>query len=692
MAEPLDLSAILDMVESGDESLLAEDERALLPAKPTKRTDFGANLAETLAASDIAKLAQTAYDGLLSDEASRADWRKREKLGLRLLGISENDPFVPPWDGASRAVHPGLIEAIIQFQARAIAELWPPEGPAKAVAEGDGVNSALEQQAGRVARYLNWAYTQRMPGGYLHHDRMLFRLPLSGSAFKKIYYCPLSQTVVSGYVPAEDLIVPYGAADLETAPRVTHLLNYTGSDVRRLIESGAFRDVPLAGLSDGAEKTDLQTELDAVAGAKLDTADIEEHERYVFLEQSIRASLPGDPPNSPYLVTMERESQTVFAIYRDWREDDAQRKRRERFAHYYFFPGLDGFYGLGFLHVLGRLAESLSGNLRSLLDAGALANLRGGFRSADVKLPKGNRTDGVSAKPGEWIPVEATTEELQKLFVSIPYDEPSQTLFNLLQYLDDLIRRVAGTTGELLGESTKNVPVGTTLARIEQGLKVQTAIQIRCHQAQAKELALTCQPSLTTCPTPAIAATCWGSSRKRSPPISTGGSTCARCPTRTPSRRLSEWSSRKLSWSAPRKRRTCTTGWRWSASCWKRCGCRTWTRCFPTAASRPRAWGRSRKTWRWSCLARSNRSPTRIMPRTSSCTGNGWRRWPIPTCGRASSRPPSRTWPSMSRGTISCECSGRWACNCRPRRWVWASRLTRRPKTRSPSWPRTRCS
>lgn len=492
-AEPLGLSAILDMVDAGDESLLAEDERALLPAKLPRRTDFGANLAETLSEADIAKLAQDAHDGYTSDDASRADWRRREKLGLRLLGVSENDPFEPPFEGASSAVHPGLMEAIIQFQARAIAELWPPEGPAKVVAEGEGVNPMLEQQAGRVAKYLNWAYTQRMPGGYRHHDRMLFRLPLSGSAFKKVYYCPLAQAVVSAYVPAEDLIVPYGADDLETAPRVTHLLRYAGSDVMRLIESGAYRDVPLAGLSDGADKTDLQSELDAVAGSRLDTATIDEHERYVFLEQSIRTSLPGDPPNSPYLVTLERDSQTVFAVYRDWREGDPQRKRRERFAHYYFFPGLDGFYGLGFLHVLGRLAESLSGNLRSLLDAGTLANLRGGFRSADVRLPRGNREDGIGVKPGEWIPVEATTEELQKLFVQIPYGEPSQTLFNLLQYLDELIRRVAGTTSELLGESTKNVPVGTTLARIEQGLKVQTAIQIRCHQAQAKELALVCQ-------------------------------------------------------------------------------------------------------------------------------------------------------------------------------------------------------
>ena len=491
MADALDLGAIYAMLEAGDEDLLAEDEIALLPAAPApNRGEFGENLAEWLPSHDLAMLAQSAYDGYTSDNMSRRRWIEWEKLGLGLLGIGDQEPFDLPFPGASRTIHPGLVEACIRFQARAMAELWPPEGPAKAVAEGSGINPELEQQADRVAKYLNWSYTQRQPSGYAQLDKMLFRLPLSGSAFKKVYYCPLARTVVSRFVPPEEIIVPYAATDLDTSPRVTQVLSYTGIDIKRLIEAGTYRDAPLTVLSDGEEKTGMQPDLDAITGMTQDTSVIVDHERYIILEQSIYADLPGEPPNSPYLIALERESQTVFAVYRDWREDDEYRTRRNRYAHYTFFPGVDGFYGLGLSHVLGRLAESMSGNLRALLDSGALANLQGGFRSSDVKFPKGKREDGIQVHPGKWLPVEATTEELQKMFVTIPYKEPSQVLFSLLQYLDELLRRVSGTTAELVGEATKNVPVGTTLARIEQGLQVQTQIQIRCHHAQAQELAL----------------------------------------------------------------------------------------------------------------------------------------------------------------------------------------------------------
>jgi len=497
----MDLAAIYDIAERGDESLLTEDERAQLPQRQRhEQSRFSDNLAETLGAQALADIATAVYDGYTADDASRQPWRAREKMGIRLLGISENTDAKQVFSGASAAVHPGLAEAIIQFQARAISELWPPEGPVKALVEGNQHNAEREMQAKRVADYLNWLCATKMPGGYQHHDRMLFRLPLTGSAFKKVYFDALAGCVVSRFVPAEEVIVPYGAVDIETAPRITHVLSVTGSDVARLIESGAYRDAKLGRTHYADEKTDLQDEMDAVSGVRPEVVDIESSGRYVFIEQSVRLTVPGDPPNSPYLVTMERESQTVFAVYRDWREQDERRKRRERFAHYYFLPGLDGFYGLGLLHVLGRLAEAQSGNLRALLDAATLANLRGGFRSADVKLPGGNRKDGLQIKPGEWLPVEATVEELQKLFVNIPYGEPSQTLFSLLGYLDELMRRVAGTTGELMGQETKSVPVGTTLARIEQGLKVQNSIQIRCHHAQTKELELLVQATADNLP------------------------------------------------------------------------------------------------------------------------------------------------------------------------------------------------
>jgi len=501
MASEMGLAEISALSDAGNDFLLTEDERAQLPKKPLKPANsFNANLAESLDATALAKLAGDVYDGYIADDASRKAWREREKLGIQLLGLSDSNELTPAFEGGSEVIHPGLIEAIIQFQARAISELWPPEGPAKALVEGQAFNPQREMQAQRVAGYINWLCISRMPGGYQHHDRMLFRLPLSGSVFKKIAYDAIAGCLVSRFVPAEELVVPYGATDLETAPRVTHVISYTGHDVERLIESGVYRETSLSPCATDTQKTDLQPVIDSVSGSEPIDIEIESSGRYVFLEQSILATLPGDPPNSPYLVTIERDSQAVFAVYRDWRQKDQRRKRRARYTHYYFLPGLDGFYGTGLLHVLGKLAHALTGNLRALLDAGLLANLQGGFRAANVRLPGGKRDDGISIKPGEWQPLEATAEELQKLFFQVPYKEPSQTLLNLLTYLDELLRRVAGTTGELVGQETKNVPVGTTLARIEQGLKVQNAIHIRLHQAQAHELALLVQLTADTLP------------------------------------------------------------------------------------------------------------------------------------------------------------------------------------------------
>lgn len=496
------LKSILSLVDSGNSDLLTDEEAALLPAKKKPSAGFGANLAESLSESILTEIAQTVFDGYRADESSRTDWIAREKRGLRLLGVSEKADGAPAFEGASTAVFPGLFEAIVQFQARAIAEVWPPEGPAKAITEGGALNPAREQQAQRVAAYLNWLYCERMPGGYQHHDRMLFRLGLSGSCFKKIAFDALAGCVVSRFVPVEELVVPYGASDLMTAPRITHILKYSGADVERLIESGAYRSIDLIDVSPIAP-TELQPELDLITGSRPSSSTTKTDLRsgvkarltdraspMICLEQSVFLDIDGEPARAPYLVTIERESQEVLAVYRDWREADTTRQRRRRFVHYYLLPGLDGFYGLGFLHMLGRFAETQSGNLRALLDAAHLANLKGGFRSADIRLPKGNAQDGLRVTPGEWKPIEATADELQKLFVPIPYGEPSNTLFNLLQWMDTVMRRISGTTSELVGETTKNVPVGTTLARIEQGMKVQTAIQIRIHQAQAEELAV----------------------------------------------------------------------------------------------------------------------------------------------------------------------------------------------------------
>ncbi len=501
----MDDMQIADMLALGDltgidPDLLTEEESAALP-QPAGEAGFGENLAERLDEAELLRIGQDVLDGFESDETSRADWRLREKLGMRLLGISENPDKPPAFEGGSTAVFPGLIEAIIQFQARAMAELWPPEGPAKAVSEGVQLRPDVERQAKRVAEYLNWLMGERMPGGYQQHDRMLFRLPLSGACFKKVYFCPKSKCVVSRFVPAEDLLVPYGSSDLDSAPRISHVIRYSGTDLARLMEDGVYREIDIDTIAD-SDKTDLQPELDSVSGTKPSSTRLDDTEPRDVIEQSVYLDIDGEPKRAPYLVTALKDSGEVLAIYRDWREDDAELTRRQRFVDYNFLPGLDGFYGLGVLHVLCRLAESQSGNLRALLDAAHLANVKGGFRSADVRLPRTaiDKSGALRVTPGDWQPVDATSEELQKLFVTIPYGEPSQTLFNLLQWLDEVMRRIAGTTSELVGESTKNVPVGTTLARIEQGLRVQTQIQIRCHQSMQRELALISQITAETLP------------------------------------------------------------------------------------------------------------------------------------------------------------------------------------------------
>lgn len=488
-----DIGQVMAMIDAGGEDVLTEEERALLPPEPEKSNAFNANLAETLDESVLNNIAMKVIEAYDADVESRADWVKREAAGIRLTGISERDVMPPAFEGGSTAIHPGLIEAVIQFQARAIAELWPAGGPAKALVEGETLAPDREAQADRVAKYLNWLYTTKMPGGYQHHEKMLFRLPLSGSTFKKLQWDPSLGTLVSRFVPADELIVPYGCSDLISVPRITHAISYSGYDLRRLIEGGAYRKIELNRLAVDDQASDLQPELDAVTGTKPSSTRIDDSDRYTCLEQCINLDIEGEPDNSPYLVTVVRDSQETLAIYRYWRKGNATRQRRRQFVHYPFFPGLDGFYGLGLLHIIGRLSESASGSIRALLDAALLANMKGGFRSADVRLPKGNRGDGIKVTPGEWPAVEATTDELQKLFVTLPYGEPSQTLFNLMNSLDEWTRRVSGTTEELVGETTKNVPVGTTLARIEQGLKVHTAIQLRLHQAMAEELQLMCE-------------------------------------------------------------------------------------------------------------------------------------------------------------------------------------------------------
>ena len=495
VAAPSDpeLSNLFALMEAGgDEDLLTDEETAqlgdLLPPDPS--TEFDGNLAGALDDSDLDAIAQQVIDRFDWDEESRIDWYEREAEGIRLLGVSSNVEGGADFDGAAEVVHPMLMESVLQFQARALSELWPPSGPAKTIVLGT-VTPEREQQAKRVQDYINYAYSFRMKDAFNVTDKLLFRLPLSGSVFTKLYYCPLRQQVVRKLVKPGDFVVPYHCDDLDEAARYTHVLRLTHHEVKKMMAVGFYRQVELNDPIDEDTLTDttLRREIDAADSRDNSSYADDGDQRHVILEQSCYLNLPGfDDPDgldSPYIVHVEKEQQKVLAIYRNWKADDPLRTPRRYITHFQFLPGL-GFYGYGLYHIMAGLARSSTGALRALLDAAQFANLPGGFRSRDARI-KGKDT---VVSPGEWKEVEATSEELSKTFFPLPYKEPSPVLFNLLGLMDELGRRLGGATQVLVGDANSNGPVGTTLALIEQGLKVMSGIHMRLHRAQAQELQL----------------------------------------------------------------------------------------------------------------------------------------------------------------------------------------------------------
>jgi hypothetical protein len=494
VAAPSDpqMAELFAMMEAGgDEDILTDEEREQINAliNIPNNSDFDRNLAAEMDESDLDFLAQQVCDRFDWDEQSRKDWYNREAEGIRLLGVSTNVEGGADFEGAADVVHPMMTEAVLQFHARALSEMWPPDGPAKTIVLGQ-ITPEREMQAKRVQDYMNYAYTTQMRDAFNITDKLLFRLPLSGSAFIKLYYCPLRGQVVRQLVKPGDFVVPYHCDDLDTAPRTTHVLRMTHLDVRKLQKSGFYLDFDLNEPSDEDALTDrtLRNEIDATDSRFESTTD-EADQRHVILEQTCFLNLPGIDPEdgleSPYIVHVDKEQQKVLAIYRNWKEGDPLRNPRRYVIHYQFLPGL-GFYGYGLYHIMSGLARAATGSLRALLDAAYFANLPAGYRSRDARI----RGKDTTLSPGEWKEVEATTEQLSKSFFPLPYKEPSAVLFNLLGLLDQLGRRLGGAVEVLVGDANSNGPVGTTLALIEQGLKVMSGIHMRLHRAQTEELTL----------------------------------------------------------------------------------------------------------------------------------------------------------------------------------------------------------
>jgi hypothetical protein len=442
------------------------------------------NLAEELEDKEVALIGKDLVRAYEDDKSSRKNWEDQYSKGLRMLGVVVEDRQ-DPFPGASGVHHPLLAEAATQFQARAIAEVFPPGGPVKTQVIGKVTDKKLEQSQ-RVQDFMNFQLTQEIPDYFNELDQMLFYLALAGSAFKKVYFDNTLDRICSKFVPAEEFVISMENTDLETAERYTQVMKLTRNDIRKYQVSGVYKDIPLnnAESTPGANDGDMvEQTLQRLEGMSPSMAD----KIHTILEVHTNLDL-GEDKNElalPYIVTIDYESQKVLSIRRNWKEEDTLRRKRTYFIHYKYLPGL-GFYGFGLIQMIGGLQHASTGALRALLDSAAFANLNGGFRAKGARIEGGD----ITVSPGEWVEVEAYGDDLRKSFIPLPFKEPSPTLLQLLGVLTESGRRFASIADAMIGDSAGSGPVGTTIALIEQGSKVYSAIHKRIHQAQGREFKL----------------------------------------------------------------------------------------------------------------------------------------------------------------------------------------------------------
>ena len=479
---PTDVQLVEDI---GAEITPTEDGGAIVGAMEEEQiaVDFSTNLAEVLPDNELNSLSSELRQQYEDDKESRSDWIDSYTKGLDLLGFKYNERS-QPFQGASGVTHPLLAESVTQFQSQAYKELLPAGGPVKCNIVGD-ITTEVEQQAQRVKDYMNYLITDEMEDYDPDMDQLLFYLPLAGSSFKKVYYDADLARPVAKFVPAEDLVVPYLSTDLDTCERVTHIVKMTSNDLRKAQFAGFYRDVELNDPYEEESKT--QEKYNDIQGeTKPANTDI-----YTLLEIHCDLDIPGfedmdqgEPTGIkiPYIVTIEEGSGKVLSIYRNYRQDDPTKRKTEYFIHYKFLPGL-GFYGFGLIHMLGGLSRTATAALRQLIDAGTLANLPAGFKARGLRI----RDDDNPIQPGEFRDVDAPSGDLRNGLLPLPYKGPDQTLFALLGFVVDAGRRFAAVADAKLGEGSQANPVGTTMALLEQGSKVMSAIHKRLHYAQKKE-------------------------------------------------------------------------------------------------------------------------------------------------------------------------------------------------------------
>lgn len=452
---------------------------------PDAEDDFGKNLAEDIDEETLAKLADELLEDYEGDLSARRDWLDTYVDGLDLLGLKLEDRS-EPWEGACNVFHPLMTETLVKFQAETMTETFPAAGPVKTQIIGD-LTEEKEEAAKRVQDDMNYQLTQKMVEYRPEHERMLWGLGLAGNAFKKVYYDPSLERQVSMYIPAEDLVVPYGASDLESAERVTHVMRKTGNELRKLQVAGFYRDIDLGEPSHDLEEVEKKIAEKMGFNATTDN-------RFKVLEMHVDLDLEGYEDEDdgektgialPYVVTIERSTQEILSIRRNWNPDDKTKQKRQHFVHYGYVPGF-GFYCFGLIHLIGAFAKSGTMLLRQLVDAGTLSNLPGGFKSRGLRI-KGDETP---IAPAEFRDVDVPSGTIRDNIMALPYKEPSQVLNQLMNQIIDEGRRFASAADLKVSDMSANAPVGTTLAILERTLKVMSAVQARIHYAMKQEFKL----------------------------------------------------------------------------------------------------------------------------------------------------------------------------------------------------------
>ena len=493
---PAGLSAIDPEQDGPDMEIEIEDPKSVkiktggmeieLEPGDAEDNEFNANLADEMDEKELTSLVGDLLGEFDEDISARKDWIQTYVDGLELLGLKVEDR-TEPWPGACGVYHPLLSEALVKFQAETMMSTFPAAGPVKTQIIGKETPEKKDA-AVRVAADMNYQLTDVMTEYRPEHERMLWGLGLSGNAFKKVYYDPNLARQVSMYVPAEDVVVPYGASNIQSSPRVTHVMRKTPNELKKLQAAGFYTDADLG------DPVDTFDEVEKKIAEKMGFR-ASSDERFKILEMHVDIDLPGFEDKNddgeetgialPYVITIEKNTQTVLAIRRNWHPDDKGKQKRNHFVHYSYIPGF-GFYAFGLIHLIGAFAKSGTSIIRQLVDAGTLSNLPGGFKTKGLRV----KGDDTPIAPAEFRDVDVSSGTIKDNIMTLPYKEPSQVLYTLLGTIVDEGRRFAGAADLQVSDMSANSPVGTTLAILERTLKVMSAVQARIHYAMKQEFIL----------------------------------------------------------------------------------------------------------------------------------------------------------------------------------------------------------